>query len=552
MEGSDNSSTAEQPTQHSEDEPVPDGLQRFPDFSQEATISSSAAQEAARMGIPQWLAQPTTVDRDVTAPANDPRFGLSGHILGQCSKAGIDQLFAVQSAVIPVLRAAHSLSRLRQHVRDVCVSAPTGSGKTLAFVIPIVEKLRARVVVRLRALVVLPTKELAQQVKESFDFFCVGTDLRVGLATGDMSLGKEQAALVVGGSGSAASGGSSRVDILVCTPGRLLDHLAMTRGFTLQHLEFWVMDEADRLLGEAYQEWLPKVQAAIEAEAEPEAEAGTGLGEHGVPTADACTRRSALARLDPLAPPAPRVQKLLFSATLTRDPGKIARLKLVRPLYVAVTQPQADSQADGTARYAFPASLREFYAMCAADEKPLWLMWLLWTEGVRHGVCFTKSLETAHRLAQVMQAWAAAVTDWPEGRPAVVVAEYSSDLAAGERARIMRMFRAGEISMLICSDLIARGMDVDQISAVVNYDVPVHMSQYTHRVGRTARAGREGAAYTLVGSAQAFHFKKMMKENGHWDGVLRRVDPAKDVLEGLRGQYKAALERVGEIYGEIN
>ncbi|KAJ1933458.1 ATP-dependent RNA helicase dbp6, partial [Kickxella alabastrina] len=287
MEGSDNYSAAEQPTQHSEDEPVPDGLQRFPDFSQEATISSSAAQEAARMGIPQWLAQPTTVDRDVTAPANDPRFGLSGHILGQCSKAGIDQLFAVQSAVIPVLRAAHSLSRLRQHVRDVCVSAPTGSGKTLAFVIPIVEKLRARVVVRLRALVVLPTKELAQQVKESFDFFCVGTDLRVGLATGDMSLGKEQAALVVGGSGSAASGGSSRVDILVCTPGRLLDHLAMTRGFTLQHLEFWVMDEADRLLGEAYQEWLPKVQAAIEAEAEPEAEAGTGLGEHGVPTADA-------------------------------------------------------------------------------------------------------------------------------------------------------------------------------------------------------------------------------------------------------------------------
>ncbi|KAJ2367543.1 ATP-dependent RNA helicase dbp6, partial [Coemansia sp. RSA 2607] len=159
---------------------APDGLQRFPDFSQDPSISTESILKASQLGIPQWLAHPTTVERDVTVPVVDERFALSPQILSRCAKAGVESLFAVQSAVIPALRAAHALARLRQHVRDLCVSAPTGSGKTLAFVIPIVEKLRSRLVTRLRALVVLPTKDLAHQVKECFAFFCVGTSLRVG------------------------------------------------------------------------------------------------------------------------------------------------------------------------------------------------------------------------------------------------------------------------------------------------------------------------------------------------------------------------------------
>ncbi|KAJ1931289.1 ATP-dependent RNA helicase dbp6, partial [Linderina macrospora] len=253
----------EQTVEPEEQTTEPDGLQRFPDFSQDQELSTESALKAARMGIPHWLAHPTTIDRDLTVAATDPRFALSKHTLSRCSQEGITDLFAVQTAVIPVLRAAHTLSKLRQHVRDLCVSAPTGSGKTLAYVLPIVEKLRARLVVRLRALVVLPTRDLAHQVKECFDHFCIGTDLRVGLATGDVSLAKEQAMLVE--DSQKLRGGASKVDILVCTPGRLVDHLSATQNFTLQHLEFWVMDEADRLLGEAYQEWLPRVQASIEA-----------------------------------------------------------------------------------------------------------------------------------------------------------------------------------------------------------------------------------------------------------------------------------------------
>ncbi|KAJ1943615.1 ATP-dependent RNA helicase dbp6, partial [Linderina pennispora] len=149
----------------------------------------------------------------------------------------------------------------------------------------------------------------------------------------------------------------------------------------------------------------------------------------------------------------------------------------------------------------------------------------------------------AHRLAQIVQAWAAQVPD-----ANITVAEYSSDLQAAERSRIMHMFRRGQITLLICSDLIARGLDVGHVEAVINYDVPTHMSQYTHRVGRTARAGRAGSAYTLVEASQAYHFKKMLKENDHWEPFVSRINPEAAVLETLRAQYEKALEQVSEIY----
>ncbi|KAJ2844389.1 ATP-dependent RNA helicase dbp6, partial [Coemansia erecta] len=410
------------------------GLVRFPDFSQQFNASGELVAEALSMGIPHWLAHPTTIDRDFTVAIDNKRFALSPHMISRCAKAGIDTLFAVQSAVIPVLRAAHTLSRLRHHVRDLCVSAPTGSGKTLAFVIPIVERLRTRLIVRLRALVVLPTKDLAHQVKEGFDYFCTGTDLRVGLATGDISISKEQAALT--GSYAPLAGGNSLVDILVCTPGRLMDHLVLTRNFTLQHLEFWVMDEADRLLGEGYHEWLSKVQSSIEI-----SDQTLGIDTPGtaLPVPDACTLRDPNARLDVLARPAPRIQKLLFSATLTRDPAKLAQLKLTRPLYISITQAAAETDDAGAAStYTFPSTLKEFYITCSTDKKPMWLLYLLREHQINGAVCFAKSLETAHRLAQVIQTWIASVPDdmWPENKKAVV-AEYSSDLPSAERVRIM-------------------------------------------------------------------------------------------------------------------
>jgi superfamily II DNA/RNA helicase len=140
----------------------------------------------------------------------------------------------------------------------VCVAAPTGSGKTLTYVLPIVQRLALRVVVRLRALVVVPSRDLVSQVHDVFARFCGPLGLRVGSAHGQTSFRQEQDSLVDMHAPSLP-GGTSKVDVLVCTPGRLMDHLQTTRGFTLQHLSFLVIDEADRLLAQHYNDWVHQV-----------------------------------------------------------------------------------------------------------------------------------------------------------------------------------------------------------------------------------------------------------------------------------------------------
>lgn len=122
----------------------------------------------------------------------------------------------------------------------------------------------------------------------------------------------------------------------------------------------------------------------------------------------------------------------------------------------------------------------------------------------------------------------------------IVVAEYSSDLPKAKRQQILRQFNAGEIHLLICSDLISRGMDLSPVSVVINYDVPVYMKKYIHRVGRTARAGKTGTAYSLVEMQEARHFKEMIAKAGHWDKISRIKVKDEDIKD-LVPVYKHAL-----------
>ena len=239
----------------------------------------------------------------------------------------IRQLFPVQVECLQHFRAGG-----RQRDFDLLVSAATGSGKTLAFAIPIVQNLIKRIVCRVRAVVVLPTRDLALQVKKSFDDLCAGEKLRVGLAVGASSFAVEQGNLMldnyaglapvfgdtVEDSTDSASRWSSKVDILVATPGRLVDHITSTPGFTLGHLEYLVIDEADRLMSQHYQGWLDVVYKHLKPY--------TPLMPSIV------HRQSSLPVLQK------RVQKMLFSATLTRNPEKLERLKLLNPIYVTVSQ----------------------------------------------------------------------------------------------------------------------------------------------------------------------------------------------------------------------
>ncbi|CAG8568687.1 10965_t:CDS:2, partial [Scutellospora calospora] len=226
-------------------------LQAFPTFNRpKQTPQETAAVKL--LGIPDWLANPTIVDPDLTKTIDHPSIGLSERMIKRCKTLGIQECFAVQTAVIPLLIRFRNLSDTHKSPGDICVSAPTGSGKTLAYVLPIIDILSKRIVTRLRALVILPTRDLVVQVKEAFDAFCKGTSLKVGMVTGQQSFIHEQEQIVGDLQGH-------KVDILIATPGRLIEHLSTTPNFTLQHLRFLVIDEADRLLNQSYQDWLSHI-----------------------------------------------------------------------------------------------------------------------------------------------------------------------------------------------------------------------------------------------------------------------------------------------------
>lgn len=235
----------------------------LPSFPLPTQPDAPSKHDLALLGLDKALVDAEIIDPSTTMrvhlDSEESSSGLTEKTRRTLSRLGITQLFAVQTALIPFLLKDRNQNRLYLPYsvpRDVCVSAPTGSGKTLAYVLPIIEMLSSRVVTQLRALVVLPTRDLVTQVRETFEAFGKGHGLKVVSITGQHSFVYEQTQLV-------ANGTTSKADILICTPGRLMDHLNATPNFTLQHLRFLVIDEADRLLAQSFQDWLAQVLSAI-------------------------------------------------------------------------------------------------------------------------------------------------------------------------------------------------------------------------------------------------------------------------------------------------
>ncbi|XP_057602243.1 ATP-dependent RNA helicase DDX51 isoform X2 [Hippopotamus amphibius kiboko] len=479
--------------------------------------------------LPVWLAEPSCVGKDVTeglVPIEDiPE--VHPDLQKKLRAQGILSYFPVQAAVIPALLESTAngflVSRGGYRPSDLCVSAPTGSGKTLAFVIPVVQALLWRAVCQVRALVVLPTKELAQQVSKVFNVYTDATPLQVALVTGQKSLAKEQESLVQ----KTADGFRCLADVVVATPGRLVDHVDQTPGFSLQHLRFLVIDEADRMIDSMHQSWLPRVVAAA-------------FPSEGTKDPFALLQRTQPRAVTAASVSCPQMplQKLLFSATLTQNPEKLQQLGLYQPRLFSTgaahggpRDPDVDRDGDSGGKYTFPAGLTHHYVPCTLRFKPLVVLHLILEMNFSRVLCFTNSRENSHRLFLLVQAFGG-----------VTVAEFSSRYGPGQRKMILKQFEQGKIQLLISTDATARGIDVQGVQLVVNYDAPQYLRTYVHRVGRTARAGKSGQAFTLLLKVQERRFLRMLEEGGV--PRLERHNTPSEHLQPLVPRYEEALSQL--------
>lgn len=412
----------------------------------------------------------------------------------------MERFFGIQRRAIPVF------SRREIAARDVCIFAPTGSGKTLAFAVPMLKRLAGRVVALTRALVLLPTRELAQQVAGVLEACSKGSGLKVLGLTGGLAFDVEQGKLWSG----------STPDIVVATPGRLVEHLKLTKGFTLQHLQFLVIDEADRLLAQSYQGWLfvvldaarrpgveetvarsctcKKCQMSSKIAANPSGKGlkgvevdteGIGGGRvrcvNGIRKLVPCTCRSGSANaLSVRDVEEVTLRKVLCSATLTPDPQKFAAMQLERPIYVTEASGEMDFDADVEIgeKFTLPEALDIHMVMCTRANKPLALIQLLQrlVQAKERSLVFTRSVEATRRLHMLLSMFDE-MADM-----GLRVAQLSSSQDAKARGKILAKLAAKKVLVCICSDVVARGIDIVGLENVINYDVPPYVKTFGKQI----------------------------------------------------------------------
>ncbi|XP_039485272.2 probable ATP-dependent RNA helicase Dbp73D [Drosophila santomea] len=496
---------------------------------------SAAKKKKVEMQLPNWLAHPTIIEGGSLQPeeevpaseAIDQLDYLEKYTCQALKQMKIKRLFPVQKQVIPwILEAQAKPPPFRP--RDICVSAPTGSGKTLAFAIPIVQLLSQRVECKVRALIVLPVAELALQVYRVVSALCSKTELEVCLLSKQHKLEDEQEKLVEQYKGKYYS----KADIVVTTPGRLVEHLHATKGFCLKSLTFLVIDEADRIMDAVFQNWLYHLDSHVK-ETTDQLLAGT---------------QAPLCYAELQSSFGKQPHKLLFSATLSQDPEKLQNLRLFQPrLFTTVlTMPVLKDVAEGDAdteantdpgqfvgRYTTPAELTEQYCVTELRLKPLTVYALVEKYQWKRFLCFTNSSDQASRLTYVLSIL------FQNGTK---VAELSGNLSAKIRKTTLRDFSAGKINGLVCSDALARGIDVADVDVVLSYEIPRHITTYIHRVGRTARAGRKGTAVTLLTDKDMTLFKKILSDADKRLGEEIHVSPDIEIQHAV--QYKEALFRL--------
>ncbi|MBE7419323.1 MAG: DEAD/DEAH box helicase [Ideonella sp.] len=358
------------------------------------------------------------------SPAADPpaRFdtlALDAKLLRAVADQGYATMTPIQAKAIPIVLAS----------RDVMGAAQTGTGKTAAFSLPLLQKMLRHENASMsparhpvRALVLAPTRELADQVAANVKAYAKHTQLRAAVVFGGIDIKPQAAELKAG------------VEVLIATPGRLLDHIE-ARNCVLNQVEYVVLDEADRMLDIGF---LPDLQRILSY----------------LPKAR---------------------QTLLFSATFSPEIRRLAQSYLQDPITVEVAQ-----------RNATASTVEQHFFSVAEDDKRRAVRQLVARRELSQALVFVNSKLGAARLARAFE------------RDGLKTTALHGDKSQDERLKALDAFKRGDVQLLVATDVAARGLDIVDLPAVFNYDVPFNAEDYVHRIGRTGRAGAAGLSVTLV------------------------------------------------------
>jgi len=352
-------------------------------------------------------------------PARFDTLALDPKLLRAVADSGYLTMTPIQAKAIPLVLAG----------RDVMGAAQTGTGKTAAFSIPLLQKMLRHETASVsparhpvRALVITPTRELADQVANNVKAYAKHTQLRSTVVFGGIDMKPQTAELKKG------------VEVLIATPGRLLDHIE-AKNCSLGQVEYVVLDEADRMLDIGF---LPDLQRIL----------------------------SYLPKTR---------QTLLFSATFSPEIKKLAQSYLQDPILVETARPNATA-----------STVEQRFYRVEDDDKRAAVRQLLRERAITQSIVFVNSKLGAARLARAFE------------RDGLKTQALHGDKSQDERLKALAAFKAGEVDLLVATDVAARGLDIADLPAVFNFDVPFNAEDYVHRIGRTGRAGASGLAVTLV------------------------------------------------------
>lgn len=398
------------------------------------------------------------------------KLGIIDILVDACEQLGFKKPTAIQEQSIPPALEG----------RDIMGFASTGSGKTAAFALPVLQALYEKPS-PLFCVVLSPTRELAHQTAQQFQ--ALGSPMGV------------KTSVIIGGEDhmQQAISLSKRPHVIVATPGRLLDHLEKTKGFNLRHLQYLVLDEADRLLDMDFKEPISRILEIIP------------------------TQR----------------HTYLFSATPSKDIESLQRASLRNPVRISVSN-----------RITTVDTLLEYYVFTPLKHKDATLVYILNEIAGKSVIVFVNTKDEGTRIPMMLESL---------GFSCVPI---NGNMTQEARLGALNKFRAGSKNILVATNVAARGLDIPLVDCVINYQVPDNAADYVHRVGRTARAGRSGKAITMCAQYDVIRYTNIEKEV-HGEKRLPEFPVDKDgvmlllgSIEEAQGQAKMNMARLHEKMGK--